>query len=121
MQELKALQFAGALEGPGVDGAQAAGGGQVGDGLAAASSPAMNTSRGAPPTCPATSVPAKVVLNALTMRAVGAAAAICSAADVPGATTSESKVEESTGLEMSMSVLQDSAAAYRAAACLAAC
>jgi hypothetical protein len=33
VQELEAFQFAGALEGPGVDGAQAAGGGQVGDGL----------------------------------------------------------------------------------------
>jgi hypothetical protein len=46
--------------------------------LAVAWSLAMNRSRGAPPACPAMRVPAKVVLNALTTRASGAAAAICS-------------------------------------------
>src|SRR5262249_15420405 len=72
--------------------------------LASASSPAMNTSSGAPPAWPATSVPANVVLKALTTRAPGAAAAICSAADVPAGTTSESNVAKSTGLEMSTTI-----------------
>ncbi|MFJ7136224.1 hypothetical protein [Streptomyces fungicidicus] len=51
----------------------------------------------------------------MTTRASGAAAAICSAAEVPGSTTSESNVEKSTGLEMSTTTFPTSAPAHAAA------
>ena len=48
----------------------------------------MKTSSGWPATCPATSVPAKVVLNAFTSFAsAGSTARMLSAADVPGSVT----------------------------------
>ena len=78
--------------------------------FASASSPARNTSSGNPPTQPATSADANVVLNALTTRARGFASAISSAADIPGLVSSESKVEKSTGLQVSTTVTPDSAA-----------
>src|SRR3954454_2059182 len=69
--------------------------------LAASSSPAMKTSSGWPATLPSTSVPAKVVLNALTTFAPsGAAPAISCAAD-PASSDSGWNVEKSTGFVMS--------------------
>ena len=56
------------------------------------------------------SAAANVVLNAFTIRAAGLAAAISSAADIPGLVSSESKVEKSTGLHVSTTVTPDSAA-----------
>src|SRR3712207_8453275 len=53
----------------------------------------MSTSSGCPATWPSTSVPEKVVLKALTtLAAAGALFATSSAADVPGAVASPSKV-----------------------------
>ena len=45
-----------------------------------------------------------MVLNALTTWAAGFAAAISSAADIPGLVSSVSKVEKSTGLQVSTTV-----------------
>ena len=63
--------------------------------LASSSSEATNTSSGWPPTWPSTSVPAKVVLNALTTFAPGAFCAISWAAE-PASTFSGWKVSRST-------------------------
>ena len=64
-----------------------------------------------PPTQPETSTEANVVLNAFTTRAPWLAAAISLlAADMPGLVSSESKVEKSTGLQVSTTVTPDSAA-----------
>ena len=52
------------------------------------------------------------MLNALTTRAPGLASAISSAADIPGLVSSESKVEKSTGLQVSTTVTPDSAAPW---------
>jgi hypothetical protein len=75
--------------------------------LASSSSEATKTSSGWPPTWPATSVPAKVVLNALATFAPGTFCAISWAAE-PAATFSGWKVCGSTGLVMSTTTLPSS-------------
>lgn len=77
--------------------------------FAPSSSPAMRTSSGIPATSPATSVPAKVVLKALTSFALlGSTARIVSAAEVDGDVTRASYVAFS-GFEMSTTTLSSSA------------
>ncbi len=69
---------------------------------AAASSPARKTSSGWPDTWPVSNGPANVVLNALTTCApCGAAAAISSAAEMPGGVRRPANVAMLTGLVMS--------------------
>ena len=74
--------------------------------MASSSSEAMNTSSGWPAS-PSASVPAKVVLNALTTFAPGAFCAISWAAE-PASTVSGAKVAKSTGFVMSTTTLPSS-------------
>jgi hypothetical protein len=67
------------------------------DVFSAASSPATRTTVGLGPTDLARKVAAKVVLKALTTRAVGSAAASSLAAELPLGTTRESNVVNPTG------------------------
>ena len=73
--------------------------------LASASSPAISTVVVSGPTVPAARVPAKVVLNALSTRDCGSAAAISAAAELSAGTTRESKVSKFSGLVMSTTIL----------------
>ena len=73
--------------------------------LASASSPAISTVVVSGPTVPAARVPAKVVLNALSTRELGSAAAISAAAELSAGTTRESKVSKFSGLVMSTTIL----------------
>ena len=57
------------------------------------------------PTVPAARVAAKVVLNALSTRDCGRAAAISAAAELSAGTTRESKVSKFSGLVMSTTIL----------------
>ncbi len=77
----------------------------------AASSPAMKTSWATPSGFPAVNGPAKLVLKALTTLAE-VSEAISSAAELPAAVVSESKVSKLTGLEMSMRIFASSAAPW---------
>src|SRR4051812_29994522 len=61
----------------------------------------MKTSSGWPATAPSTSVPANVVLNALTTFAPSGAAAAISCAAEPASSAKGSKFEKSTGFVMS--------------------
>jgi len=72
--------------------------------LASASSPAIRTVVGRPPTVPDARVAAKVVLNAFRTVDPGSAAAISAAAELSGGTTRESKVSTFSGLVMSTTI-----------------
>jgi hypothetical protein len=73
--------------------------------LASLSSPATSTVVPSGPTSPDASVPANVVLNALSTRALGRAAAISAAAELSAGTVRESNVSKFSGFVMSTTIL----------------
>jgi hypothetical protein len=78
--------------------------------LAPASSPAMSTCSDWPAAEPATSVWANVVLNAFTTAApAGTRLAASSADEVPSGVTTRSRLDQSSGLAMSMTTRPASA------------
>ena len=106
LQEAERLELAGAAEGAGVDGAQAAGGDDVGEQRLGVGVVAGDEHRGRRAADGARGEgAAKVVLNALSTRDWGSAAAISAAAEPSAGTTSESKVSKFSGLVMSTTTL----------------
>src|SRR4051812_39202552 len=102
LQETERLELAGAAQGSGVHGAQAAGRDdadqqRLGVGVV----PGDLHGGRQRPTAPAARVPANVVLKALRTRDCGRAAAISAAAELSAGTVRESNVVKSSGLVMS--------------------